>query len=215
MEREALGVKEALIHCQPFIEGEQNMVITDHTVLQWAQTYENANCCLVVWGAVFGVYPCLEIVHRAGVVHLNVDPLSRLKRIPPHQSPVKDNMLSLPEQPPDQPLVAWQSQLDKIPAEKVSFITTRSGKTWSSSNSPRTPTKFMTPLSTEQEMHKAAADKGKMSNPPSKDFQLTTLSISISPMHLESFIKGYQEDLHFKKIWDSTNTDPLELKAAQ
>jgi RNase H-like domain found in reverse transcriptase len=118
MEREALGVKEALMHFQLFIEGEQNIVITDHTMLQWAQTYKNANCCLAVWGAVFRVYLGLKIVHRAGVVHLNVDPLSRLKRILPHQSLVKDEMLSLPEQPPDQPLVAWQSQLDRLPAEK-------------------------------------------------------------------------------------------------
>ena len=57
MEHEALGVKEALVHFQLFIKGEKNIVITDHTALQWARTYENANCHPTAWGAVFGAYP--------------------------------------------------------------------------------------------------------------------------------------------------------------
>jgi hypothetical protein len=43
MEREALGTKEALVRFQPFIEGEQVILVTDHTALQWARVYENAN----------------------------------------------------------------------------------------------------------------------------------------------------------------------------
>ena len=42
-EHEALGAKEGLIKFQPFIEGEQVLLITDHAALQWAHTYENAN----------------------------------------------------------------------------------------------------------------------------------------------------------------------------
>ena len=36
MEHGALGVKEALVKLQLFIEGERNIIITDHTVLMWA-----------------------------------------------------------------------------------------------------------------------------------------------------------------------------------
>src|SRR5260370_4819356 len=43
IEHEALGVKEALIKFQPFIEGERNIIITDHAALVSAQTYTNAN----------------------------------------------------------------------------------------------------------------------------------------------------------------------------
>jgi hypothetical protein len=43
MEHEALGAKEGLVKFQPFIEGEQILLITDHAALQWARTYENAN----------------------------------------------------------------------------------------------------------------------------------------------------------------------------
>ena len=78
-----------------------------------------------MWGVVYGAFPGLEIVHRAGVVHSNVDPLSRLKQILPHQSPVKDTTLSLPEQTPDQPLLSWEAQIDRLPTAKAAFLLTR------------------------------------------------------------------------------------------
>ena len=91
-EREALAAKEALVKFQPFIEGEEITLVTDHAALVWARVYENANRRLAAWGAVFAAYPGLTIVHRAGRVHSNVDPLSRLIRIPPHDSPLNDDI---------------------------------------------------------------------------------------------------------------------------
>ena len=41
-EREALAAKEGLVKFQPFIEGENILLVTDHSALQWARTYENA-----------------------------------------------------------------------------------------------------------------------------------------------------------------------------
>jgi hypothetical protein len=76
-EREALAAKEGLIKIQPFIEGEKILLVTDHSALQWARTYENSNRRLAAWGAVFSAYaPGLEIIHRPGRIHSNVDPLS-------------------------------------------------------------------------------------------------------------------------------------------
>ena len=72
-EREALAAKEGLIKFLPYIEGEQVILVTDHAALQWAKTYENANRRLAAWAAVFSVYR-LEIIHRAGRLHSNVDP---------------------------------------------------------------------------------------------------------------------------------------------
>ena len=46
----------------------------------------------MAWGTVFRAFPGLNIIHRAGKVHLNVDPLSRLPRIPLHQSPAIDGL---------------------------------------------------------------------------------------------------------------------------
>ncbi len=88
-EREALAAKEGLIKFQPFLEGEDITLVTDHAALQWAQIYENANRRLAAWGAVYSAFaPELDIVHRPGRVHSNVDPLSWLPRAPPpHISP--------------------------------------------------------------------------------------------------------------------------------
>ena len=96
-EREALAAKEGLVKFQPFIEGEKILLVTDHAALQWARTYENANRRLAAWGAVFSAYaPGLEIIHRPGRKHLNVDPLSRLPRvIPSFTSPMKDESSSI------------------------------------------------------------------------------------------------------------------------
>jgi hypothetical protein len=63
-EREALGAKEGLVKYQPFIEGEQVVLVTNHAALQWARVYENTNHRLAAWGAVFAAYPGLKIVHR-------------------------------------------------------------------------------------------------------------------------------------------------------
>lgn len=76
-EHEALGGKEGLVKFQPFIEGKNILLITEYSTLQWARMYENTNCQLTAWGAIFSTYvPKLEIVHCASQVHSNIDPLS-------------------------------------------------------------------------------------------------------------------------------------------
>ena len=79
MEREALALKERLIKFQPYIEGETILAITDHAALQWSKTFQNVNRRLLTWGTVFSAYHNLWIVHQAGRVHFNVDPISRLE----------------------------------------------------------------------------------------------------------------------------------------
>jgi hypothetical protein len=60
-EREALAAKEGLVRFQPFIEGERITLVTDHSALQWARTYESSNRQLAAWGAVFSTYtPSLQ-----------------------------------------------------------------------------------------------------------------------------------------------------------
>ena len=74
-EREALALKEGLIKFQPYIEGEVILAITDHAVLTWSKTFQNVNRRLLTWGTVFAAYLKLQIFHRAGRVHSNVDPI--------------------------------------------------------------------------------------------------------------------------------------------
>lgn len=92
-EKEALALKEGLIKFQPYLEGELIVVFTDHAALTWSRTFQNINRRLLTWGTVYSAYPDLEILHRAGKVHSNVDPISRLRRRVPHfESPVNDGI---------------------------------------------------------------------------------------------------------------------------
>ena len=95
----------------------------EHTALVWARTYENANRRLAAWGTVFGAFPGLDIVHRAGKVHSNIDPSSRLPRIPPHQSPAVDKTKPILDAILEQPIKAWESVI-KEPALKATFMAT-------------------------------------------------------------------------------------------
>ena len=91
-EKEALALKDALIKFQPLIEGESITAITDHSALTWSKTYNNINHCLMSWGLTYSAYPKLKIVHCAGRVHSNVDPLSRLeRRIPFFDQPTSND----------------------------------------------------------------------------------------------------------------------------
>ena len=92
-EKEALALKEGLIKFQAYIEGEKIFAITDHAALTWSRTFQNVNRRLLSWGTVFAAYPNLTIVHRAGRVHSNVDPISRLRRrVPFEDSPLSDSI---------------------------------------------------------------------------------------------------------------------------
>lgn len=96
-EREALALKEGLIKFQPFLEGEKILAITDHAALTWSKTFQNVNRRLLSWGLVFSAYPNLRIIHRAGRIHSNVDPISRLRRrVPEQDGPPLDNTPSVP-----------------------------------------------------------------------------------------------------------------------
>ena len=124
-EREALGVKEGLVKFQAIIEGEKVVCVTDHAALQWARTYENANRRLVSWGAIYASYPGLEIVHRAGKVHSNVDALSRLVRVPTHQSPVSDNSHTIKGVLPQNPPTTWEELTERGPVQRIALVSTR------------------------------------------------------------------------------------------
>ena len=78
-EREALALKEGLIKFQPYLEGEKIFAITDHAALTWSKTFQNVNRRLLTWGLVFSAFPNMKIIHRAGRVHSNVDPVSQLR----------------------------------------------------------------------------------------------------------------------------------------
>jgi hypothetical protein len=125
-EKEALALKEGLIKFQAYIEGENLTAITDHAALTWSKTFQNVNRRLLTWGTVYAAYPDLKIVHRAGRVHSNVDPISRLRRRVPHQTgPVADSTDALTiGQSIEDPLHDMYNELSSRFEEKLLRIAT-------------------------------------------------------------------------------------------
>ena len=193
-EREALAAKEGLVKFQPYIKGEKILLVTDHSALQWARTYKNSNRRLAAWGAVFSAYaPNLEIIHRAGRVHSNVDPLSRLPRAPPeHISPLKDNGPSIMT---DFSLAEKQEhQAEKAPARTAFAI-------WSLEDcfdGRRSAWTTSTALLEENELDELE---------PSEEYWSAThpapnLHVGIDDATLREWIDGYKTDESFKAIWE-------------
>ena len=125
-EREALALKEGLIKFQPYIEGESILAVTDHAALTWSKTFQNVNRRLLTWGTVFAAYPRLQIVHRAGRVHSNVDPISRLRRrIPYQQGPTVDATQHISLELSDDPLKDMYDELGDKFEEKLLNIASK------------------------------------------------------------------------------------------
>ena len=199
-EREALAAKEGLVKFQPYIEGEKVLLITDHSALQWARTYENSNRRLAAWGAVFSAYaPDLEIIHRAGRVHSNVDPLSRLPRAPPdHTSPMQDDEPSITT---DFTLAEKQErQAEKTPARTAFAIWSLEecleGRTapWLTSAASVEGDK-LDELQPNEEYWAAT-------NPP------PNLHVAVDDAVLHGWIDGYAKDEAFRAIWERKLQDP-------
>ena len=194
-EREALAAKEGLVKFQPFIEGESVLLVTDHSALQWARTYENANRRLAAWGAVFSAYsPGLEIIHRAGRVHSNVDPLSRLPRAPPdHISPLEDKEPSIVT---DSSLAEEQERQFNAAPAKEAFIV------WSVDECLEGVKSAWATTGKEDADERPDLD----TLPVSKGYwdaanPTPNLHVSMDPEFLKEWVADYVSDQSFGEIW--------------
>jgi hypothetical protein len=218
-EREALAAKEGLVKFQPFIEGEKITLVTDHAALQWARTYENSNRRLASWGAIFAAYaPGLDIVHRPGRVHSNVDPLSRLHRVPPEcASPVEDPVEAIQM---SSPIV----QKEKLVGVKFSFICYNLMDTME-----REPQGFLTKRQEALEKAKAAKFEGNPQEVEGSDTEAeddsketdnysklyeeaasfpASLHTHMDPQLRQEWVKSYETSRSFRQAWE----DPRSSK---
>ena len=210
-EREALGAKEALVKFQPFIEGETVILITDHAALQWARVYENANRRLAAWGAVFAAYPGLKIVHRPGRIHSNVDPLSRLPRIPLHSSPVRDDLSPISaDEEKRQTAQEAEDKVGRSSARKAAFAVwwwedmlethafIAKSKAQETKELPRTFPEV------DQWSYPTDAQLGGKENWEDR----AHLLVSLKPEVISNFSKGYEEDPFFKQYYADEIPNP-------
>ena len=219
-EREALAAKEGLVKFQPYIEGETVLLITDHSALQWARTYENSNRRLAAWGAVFSAYaPGLEIIHRAGRVHSNVDPLSRLPRAPPeHTSPTSDSSPSivtdstwaeaqertLTYSSAREAFMAWSID-ECLEGIQSVWSTTKSAKFGESIPRSQDPDEDD---SKEEDLDTLAVgeDYWGASNPA------PNLYVELDSAFITDWVSGYETDPAFRSIWNDKSRDVRNWK---
>ncbi|KAF4619214.1 hypothetical protein D9613_005608 [Agrocybe pediades] len=241
-EREALGAKEALVKFQPFIEGEIITLVTDHAALQWARVYENANRRLAAWGAVFAAYPGLKIVHRPGRVHSNVDPLSRMPRIPPHSSPIQDDSVTIVQdeakrekaqeaedrgtfKPASKAAFTvwwWEDVIDKnaypIMTRKQKADIEKSELLQSNKEVKTEPIPELEdgslPFKGEDPWTYPLGCKEPSDNLEEEWDNRSHLLVSMSPAIIENFIKGYQVDPFFKTRYIDEQPNPNQVLTA-
>ncbi|QRW26688.1 Retrovirus-related Pol polyprotein from transposon [Rhizoctonia solani] len=187
-EREALALKEALVKFQVYLEGAEFVAITDHAALTWSKTYNNVNRRLMTWGLVFSAYPGMQIVHRAGRVHDNADPISRLRRRTPyHTSPLADQSTPLKLNMEEDPLRNLYKEINERFEEKLLGVASAFTQSYKIGNSQK-PIKKWIPTPTE-----------------AISYQTTTsysVEISINSEEITRFIEAYKKDSHFKQVME-------------
>jgi hypothetical protein len=193
-EREALALKEGLIKFQSYIEGEHIDAITDHAALTWSKTFQNVNRRLLSWGTTFAAYPDLHIVHRAGRVHSNVDPISRLRRRVPFQDgPLKDETpeaSNISKEVTDSLDCIYDQLLPKLEA-KVLYL---ASKFQQKEESPETS--LLTEIS--------LLDETPIPYATSRNF---SISVHISSEEIQKWVEGYTSDDYFSKVIDTLRNE--------
>ena len=202
-EREALALKEGLIKFQPYLEGEKIFAITDHAALTWSRTFQNVNWRLLTWGLVFSAFPNMRIVHRAGRVHSNVDPVSRLRRcIPPQENPLDDDGDPLKLKTTEDPMRNMFEELGSRFEERLLTVATHFAETELQIEDDRV---FMeVPLSLDN------GEEVKIHYPTSRRYSTT---VQVSTEELQRWKSAYREDPHFSLIIASAKGDAEETDA--
>ena len=179
-EKEALALKEALVKFQAILEGENIMAITDHSALTWSKTYQSVNKRLLKWGLTYAAYPGLKIVHRAGRVHSNVDPISRLhRRIPFYDSPSYLN----------------DPQVELDPGQEIDFYEKYRHKVESMAYKVFT-NDYLNVMTTSIQLE----DKSITYNTSTK----METHLHIDPKQVELLVEEYQQDPHFSEVLESS-----------
>jgi hypothetical protein len=206
-EREALAAKESLVKFQPFIEGKQILLVTDHAVLTWAKTYENANRRLASWGLVFAAYPQLKIVYQPGRVHSNVNPLSRLPLLPAYATPARDD---LPDPSLDNEYgsmeLTWSKFIRSRESQLSAMATTRAVRVPASEQAEAVIEGTLTQEAKLRSHSRKGVEKGIRVTPG-------TLLIQVSDETVQEFLDSYPGDTTFGTVYArSKEESPHDLK---
>ena len=196
-EREALALKDALVKFHVYLEGAQFLAITDHATLQWSKTYHNVNNRLETWGIVFAAFHGMQVVHRAGRVHDNADPISRpRRRIPFQSSPLSDISTPLKLNSSEDPLKNLYQEIGNKFEEEVLEVASAYTKQYMKGSSSKS-IKIWTDT-----------PHGHTEYTTTTTFSVET---AISSEEVRNFQAAYQNDQHFNKVFQDIQSshDPV------
>jgi hypothetical protein len=207
-EREALALKEGLVKFQSYIEGERIDAITDHAALTWSKTFQNVNRRLLSWGTTFAAYPDLHIVHRAGRVHSNVDPISRLRRrVPIQDGPTKDDAPETVNLIDKESMDSLEHIYDELSDRFEAKVLHLASKFQHQEDQTNTAAKFNIPLSGE------TVEEPEIDG-PSEDLELEyhtatsySLSVHISEEEIQEWTQSYLKDTYFSKVIETLRNE--------
>ena len=189
--------KESLVRFQPFIEGEKVLLVMDHSVLTWAKMYKNVNRRLAAWGLVFATFPEMVIVHQPGRAHSNVDPLSRLPRIPTFTSPARNDL-------PEPVLTTEHEELQKA---WLAFIKERELAVEAKTTTTRATRRPMNKENMTSMMSKAAAQKTAEGGQAGTPYYNSQLHVYASEGTIKWITEGYAADKDFTNLFNCVRNE--------
>ncbi|QRW26677.1 Retrovirus-related Pol polyprotein from transposon [Rhizoctonia solani] len=146
----------------------------------------------MTWGLVFLAYPGMQIVHQAGRVHDNADPVSRLQRRIPYQTgPLADISTPLKLNTKDNPLKNLYKEIgDKFKQEVLEVVSAYTKACDKKKGRPR-------------ENIWVATVAGQI---PCQIIKSYSVQIAISQTEVEKFLQAYLSDNHFAKVLEEIQT---------
>ena len=156
----------------------------------------------MAWGLVFTAYPQLIIVHRPGRTHSNVDPLSRLPRIPPYISLARDNL----------PSPAASTEHEDLQSTWEAFIKEREYAVERKTVTMRCKAKRLSGApTTHKEPDPARSSEAENRNVGDSTAKApTAIHVHVDLETIEHFAKGYLEDKDFALVLQRTQEERLQ-----
>jgi len=175
--------------------------------------YENANRRLAAWGLVFAAFPEMVIIYRLGRIHSNVDPLSRLPRVPGFVSPTRHDLPSMTLSTEHEELqLLWHNFIKERELTMDSLaVTTRAQRTRLKQKESSMLTNSSPPTSEHEEACKAQKTCKPQRNAEDPNTP-PNLHVYASDETVNRIIEGYKTDNDFAPMIACTIEEPQDIR---
>ncbi|KAG8710817.1 hypothetical protein FRC09_020926 [Ceratobasidium sp. 395] len=200
-ERKALALKEALIKYQPYLEGTNFVAFVDHGALTFVQQHNYIHSRPANLSLFFHSYTGMTIMHRAGRVHNNTDPMFRyLYRFPFTDNPLLDDQEPIKLKEEEDAIKHLYEEISSNFEQDVKKVVARH----MTSNLEDYPTTEVYQVDTQT----SSGFEG--------EYQMATTYntlVSSGSEEISKFIDAYKQDAHFSKVLSALSGDYSPFKS--